>query len=328
MHTVPPFWFLCALNTPVTLCVFNPEHDLCLANGDANYVPPQSALDFARHGAGLMRIVYGPESVAIAADGYASWRASAPDAVVGRIVAWGWDTRLKQTLLKQGADSALMPSDGYIACLRDLQHRTTVLPLQRDAWSVTGADEVAALLARSPRLVLKAPWSGSGRGLRWVDGALSAQDVAWIAKTVAAQRCVIAERRFDVEENFAFEFHIADGIVRLVGLSLFVTQSGVYRHNVLLDDDEIRRRTGVGPDQEKALSQWLQLNIAPRYSGYLGVDLFRTVDGRVVVSELNLRHTMGLVAHRVLQLHPELHGSVWEAKEYVELREVKGLKGS
>ena len=35
------------------LCIFNPEHDLCLAKGRAHYVPPRSAVEFARHDAGI-----------------------------------------------------------------------------------------------------------------------------------------------------------------------------------------------------------------------------------------------------------------------------------
>ena len=40
------------------LCIFNPEHDLCLGNGRAHYVPPRSARDFARRSAGIMQILY------------------------------------------------------------------------------------------------------------------------------------------------------------------------------------------------------------------------------------------------------------------------------
>ena len=28
--------------------IFNPEHDLCIANGDENFVPPRSAMGFAK----------------------------------------------------------------------------------------------------------------------------------------------------------------------------------------------------------------------------------------------------------------------------------------
>jgi hypothetical protein len=50
------------------LAIFNPEHDLCLANGDANYVPPASALRFARQEAHLMKALYGDDTIALAAE--------------------------------------------------------------------------------------------------------------------------------------------------------------------------------------------------------------------------------------------------------------------
>lgn len=291
-----------------TLYVFNPEHDLCLANGDPNYVPPASALDFARRGVGNMRVIYGDDAEVIAADDFALWRSRHDDAALRKIVPWGWDARLKQTLLRQGADIRLLPSDLYIDRLRNLQHRSTVMPLQPLVWQARSAGDVAGLLSQYPRLVLKAPWSGSGRGLRWVDKALSSQDEAWIAKTVEAQHCVMVEVRYNVKENFAFEFYIEDDMVRLAGLSLFVTQSGVYRHNILLSDDEIRRRLNISPDAESALMHWIRMAIVPDYEGYLGIDLILTDEGEVVVSEVNLRHTMGIVAHQYLLRHPELEG--------------------
>ena len=39
------------------LCIFNPEHDLCLAKGRAHYVPPRSAVEFARRDADIMAVL-------------------------------------------------------------------------------------------------------------------------------------------------------------------------------------------------------------------------------------------------------------------------------
>lgn len=33
--------------------IFNPEHDLCIANGDENFVPPRSAVGFAKENTDL-----------------------------------------------------------------------------------------------------------------------------------------------------------------------------------------------------------------------------------------------------------------------------------
>ena len=71
--------------------IFNPEHDLCMANGDANFVPPFSALEFGRDCAGLTSYIH-----------------KAGD---GEIVPWGWDAVLKQRLVKQGVPVSSLPSD-------------------------------------------------------------------------------------------------------------------------------------------------------------------------------------------------------------------------
>ena len=187
------------------LYIFNPEHDLCLANGDRNFVPPASALDFARTGRDVMRIIYGDEAHVIVADDYALWRGMNPDVVVDGIVPWGWDLRLKQTLLKQGVDNALLPDDRILANLRALQHRSTVLPLQPHATQAASLDEVRSILKENTRIVAKAPWSGAGRGVRWIDGELSDHDEQWLSRIINTQGSVIVERRLDVVYDFAIE---------------------------------------------------------------------------------------------------------------------------
>lgn len=291
------------------LYVFNPEHDMCLANGDVHYQPPASALRFAHSGVDAMRMLYGAGAAVIAADQLAAWLQAG--GVADRVVPWGWDARLKAMLLQQGARPEWLLSDEQLACIRRLQHRATLLPLQPHATRVETEEGVAQLLAIHGDMVLKTPWSGAGRGLRWVREPLTAHDRAWLAKALAAQGCVIAEQRFVVQDDFALEFRIENGAPSLQGLSLFATASGVYRHNLLLPDDEIRRRVALPQVLERQIADWVSDQVAPCYEGPLGIDLFRTVDCRFVVSEMNLRHTMGMVAHRYLQLHPEAAGSTW-----------------
>ena len=83
--------------------IFNPEHDLCMANGDANFVPPFSALEFGRDCAGLT-----------------SYIQKAGD---GEIVPWGWDAVLKQRLVKQGVPVSSLPSDEALDEIRRLSRR-------------------------------------------------------------------------------------------------------------------------------------------------------------------------------------------------------------
>ena len=49
------------------LYLFNPEHDLCLANGGAHYVAPEGALRIAGQHADVMRYLYGDDVCAVTA---------------------------------------------------------------------------------------------------------------------------------------------------------------------------------------------------------------------------------------------------------------------
>lgn len=296
----------------MTLYIFNPEHDICLANGDKNFVPPQSALEFSEKGMDIMRVLYGADAAVTTADGYAEWRMKNADAVIDAIVPWGWDARLKHQLEKQQVPMSLLPDDDMLYTLRQLQHRTTILPLQPHAWRVDNVRELKEFIETHHSVVMKAPWSGAGRGIRWVTDRLSDTDISWFSKVAASQHCVIVEVRQSVKHDFAVEFMSAGGHISYTGMSLFETQSGVYRHNLLLSDEEICERVGVTDDVVTSLRQWLQVIVAPHYDGPIGIDLICSNDDELYVCEMNLRHTMGMVAHNYLRQHPESRGGIWK----------------
>ena len=274
------------------ICIFNPEHDLCLAKGCAHYVPPRSAVDFARCDAGLMQVLY-PDALCCSVYDLSPFTSHLTP--LTSVTAWGWDAVVKHELLKRGIDESLLPLDEEIDTIRELQHRSTVLPLQEDCHEVRSIEYMESLLKSCEHWVLKAPWSGAGRGLRWVHGSLTPIDRDWLLKTVANQRCVIAEPRRDVVADLALEY--MSGC--FMGYSYFKTGSGVYKENVMWTDARI-----VETFHETALLQtkahieeWLAANVWPRYRGPLGVDLMVDARGQTFVSEINFRHTMGMVAH-------------------------------
>lgn len=289
------------------LCIFNPEHDLCLASGRAHYLPPQSARIFAQRDAAVMQVLYPDAHCCSAYDLPSSSRLQQCDS----IHAWGWNATLKHQLLRAGLPEHLLPSDTELATIRTLQHRTTVLPLQPDCRPVYSVAEAECLFSERTHWVLKAPWSGAGRGLRWLHGSLSEIDRRWIVKTVAAQRCVIAEPnrqqfgdRSGANQIFVGEAHssVADVALeymggRFVGYSYFKTGGGVYKENVMWSDDYIASTFPLANTKAR-IEQWLDESVWPLYQGPLGVDLMVCADGHVYVSEINLRHTMGMVAHQ------------------------------
>ncbi|MBQ3579849.1 MAG: hypothetical protein II975_02515 [Bacteroidales bacterium] len=303
------------------LAIFNPEHDLCLANGDANYVPPASALRFARQEAHLMKALYGDDTIALAAEDVRltqAFKHSGTQAFEQSITAWGWNKTLVAQLCKQGVPRELMPSDGQLDEIRRLSHRRTALaaaevcgfsPKGEECLDIDGVQDA---LARYGRIVLKAPWSGSGRGLRWVDRTLSDLDKSWTEKTLATQGSVMVEPRMEVVQDFALEYYIGGQAcggqsgTHFQGYSLFSTQNGVYRENHLFSDDEILQRLSEYVSVQTILSakaaaeRWLQAEVAPKYEGPLGIDMFiyKSADGYALnpMVEINFRHTMGHVA--------------------------------
>ena len=290
------------------LCIFNPEHDLCLANGRAHYVPPRSAIDFARRGASLMQVLY-PDSRCLSV--YDIIQSSTLSDQFDRIVPWGWNLTLKYELLKQGVPATLMPSDEVLARWRMLQHRTTILPLQPQSRAATTAEEVRLMISQYRSVVMKAPWSGAGRGLRWVTDRLGEQDVSWLNKVVREQRCVIVEPRREVAADFALEYIIDKQGLQFLGYSLFESSHGVYQGNRLLPDDVICRRVGITSVERQGLEDWLCAHVSPFYQGPLGVDFILDTQGRRYLSEMNLRHTMGWVAHEYLAQNPDADGSLF-----------------
>ena len=287
------------------ICIFNPEHDLCLANGGRNYVPPASARMFAAESCGLMGLLY-PSARCISATG----AATLPEED-GPIVPWGWDMTLKGWLLRQGVSERLLPSDAMLADWRELQHRTSWLPLQPHSRAVTTTGEIERMLTHCPDLVMKAPWSGSGRGLRWVSGKMTDHDRAWLDRVVRTQRCVIVEPRWVVSYDYALEYRIDAEELTFGGFSLFDTANGVYRGNRLLPDEEIASIVGFQQELRTRLERWLLENVAPRYRGPLGVDIIRDSEGNHHVAEINLLHTMGMIAHAYLAMHQELKGKLF-----------------
>lgn len=279
------------------LLIFNPEHDLCLANGSRDFVAPKSAVEFARSRASVMQYLYSDGLCLSAYDAF-------PAEGITEVVAWGWNAALKKSLVRGGVAESLLPSDEELALWRSLQHRKTLLPLQHDSIAVAYIADMERLIASgNPRWVLKAPWSGAGRGLHWINGSLCENDRAWLRKTVAAQCCVVAEPWRDVAADFALEYISRNGELVFVGYSLFKAHRGVYRNNVLAADEQIveilEQKTShtTLANAKLVVEQWLVENIVPHYYGPLGVDMIADTAGRIHVCEMNLRHTMGMVAH-------------------------------
>lgn len=311
----------------VSIVIFNPEHDLCLANGNPHFVPPSSALLFAEQGAEWMCNLKRFHPVDFFTDaahaGQIYYRQCVDTHCEADIYSWGWNTTLKTFLIKSGIPPEILPEDGILSSIRALSHRSTALPLQKDTYSALCLDDIDNYMRIHHNVVLKAPWSGSGRGIRWVDMQLSSHDKSWISKILSTQKSVLIEPKFDVVQDFAFLFYYTQQKgCTFVGYSLFKTQNGVYRGNKLLYDIEISEYLSQWipfeeiTNAQHTIQNWLNSILKDtNYQGPIGVDAFIYRNQGIFklrpCVEINFRYTMGFIAHELLLYKPELYKSTW-----------------
>ena len=281
--------------------IFNPEHDLCIANGDENFVPPRSALGFAKDNIDL------------------SGNLERPNKQCRQIVPWGWNHSLKKRLINEGIDPATLPSEDELQFIRTHSRREFALDVHTrlnccDS-QVIGTDyrivatcvsEIEAFISANGSAVLKSPLSGSGKGVRFVREKLSESDGGWCRRTLDKQGSVIVERRFEIIKECAMLFECHREGIDFIGYSLFESRNGAYNRNILASNEDIEDMIAGYVSREtliairENLAVILADTLVGHYEGFLGVDqmIICHTDSPVFipVSEINLRMTMGLIA--------------------------------
>lgn len=132
---------------------------------------------------------------------------------------------------------SLLPSDSQLERIRTLSHRQTaaqLLSLLRINGTVGEAvlceslEAVEQQLGLHSRLVLKAPWSSSGRGIRFIDGELNDYHRGWLRNLLSKQGGVMAEPYYEKVKDFGMEFESTESGIRYLGLSLSYLQWCLY----------------------------------------------------------------------------------------------------
>ena len=306
------------------LYIFNPENDMALASGSPYYMAPASAkkmandlavlpawyadagseilvgdsrqVDWLRDGCRLSLSVNGVLSVT---DEYEE------------IIPWGWSPALKHRLgmdMVRGVD---------VETLRGLSSRMTavsLLPKLRiegtigESFWLTSLENVSAFSLKHDRVLLKAPWSGSGKGIQPLCGLPDDNLQGWIRRIIATQGGVVGEPFYEKVKDFAMEFKAEGQDVAFAGYSLFETDArGIYKENFLASDATIEEMLSEYVSRDvlhairKSLLQELSLLLGGSYQGYLGVDMMivRGEEGKYLVHpcvEVNLRMNMGVVS--------------------------------
>ena len=340
------------------LHIFNPEHDMALAadrerftaphagrrmRADLGYIPAlwaddgdmvlvddvEAALESVRH---LGK--YAHDVMFVTLDDLTDFERGGNEFGDGfKIEPWGWN----RTLVRQLSDAAnglveYMPDSETLASIRRLSNRRfaaeNLLPhLVGDCDGTVGAsvycssvEDALAAINRNSASVLKAPWSCSGRGVRYVQEGFHDQGqlLGWIRNVVDRQHGIMVEPLYPKVYDFGMEFMAhADGSIEYLGLSLFDTRGSAYmgslcaterdKRNILSHYVDLRLLDSVCHRICRVLSPMMQ----GIYDGPFGVDMMAVAKTGIGVSvtdcvadgfllhpcvELNLRRTMGHVA--------------------------------
>lgn len=330
----------------MTLHIFNPEHDLALASNVGNFTAPHAAR-MLKAGLGFLPALWADDGDAVLVEdsGYAEkayQRAIRRLATLGcgvvrkhvrffgrqevcplqpdRVDAWGWDTSLRNFLLRYGISRSLTPTLDTLDAIRNLSHRATAQALLTALTKIDGTvgemhkvyspDSLSLLTRGLQRYVLKAPWSSSGRGVRFIDGKPTPQCTGWIRNTITAQGCLMLEPYYRKVKDFGMEFASdGQGGIAYKGLSLFHTVNGAYAGNIIATErakEKMLERYAapalLHAVREKAIAT-LSPMLRGHYKGPLGIDMMIVAGGDHFLLhpcvEINLRDTMGHVALRL-----------------------------
>ena len=322
----------------MNLHVFNPEHDLALAAHLSNFTAPHAGRAL-RADLGFLPACWADEGDAVLVEDKqvalqrfrrlsASTRKhfATPFFVTktdlrsfqfDRIEPWGWDLAIRTQLLRCGVEERLMPTTDEIDKIRMLSHRSfsakvlseiNILGTTGDAVLCTKTDEIAEKAVKHRQLVLKAPWSSSGRGIRFVSGGeMNTSLYGWIRNMLRTQGGIMAEPYYNKVRDFGMEFNVdSEGHVNYLGLSLFHTANGAYTGNILATEDVKMEMLGryVSESQLAAVKESLvfatERLLAGRYHGPFGVDMMVVKEnGEILIHpcvEINIRRTMGHAA--------------------------------
>ncbi len=174
----------------------------------------------------------------------------------------------------------------------------------------TSRTELERLIQKWGKIMVKAPWSSSGRGLQRVTKT-PVVDKVWekLCGIIKEQGYAIGEPLLDKVLDLAFEFELKQGKVSYLGISRFSTDDkGQYQGNFLIGwpkslDSKVLNFAESLPEiiVEPLINVIENSILAEYYEGNFGVDtlIFRDETGNLRVNpclEINGKQTMGLLS--------------------------------
>jgi hypothetical protein len=372
---------------PSKLFVFNPTCEMAVVNGHGSYRPPVRLRQFENELAAISLWLGGKyDSVLVEeavpetfTDQLNNWGVSAPQFITSlkkvscslplELHPWGWSPAIHHQFKKIVTDGTAHPMLPWKAAHKMLLSRYTGLELativsewiKEDAvlsipqlpLVLTSPEGIAVLEeGMSSPILLKTPWSASGRGLFKIrDRQENAAANTWVLGKLKQQGALLAEPWLDKLQDISFHFWVEEKGIQFLGATYFNTDKdgqflGCYTSPPPIDFLEPLALSGLVERSADWLMQALdRLRINQRYRGPVGIDglFFKTPEKVVKLHpciEVNLRYTMGLVNLFVAkQVHPESVGywniqriaseewQQWETKHPPRLKDGRWRKG-
>jgi len=254
----------------------------------------------------------------------------------GWLKPWGWSPAAHRILkpLKKACSREFLdsPASQWLPRHRDLYSKKFALEILRDLLPLlppekvltnsllprvcTTRNETSDLVEQWDQLMIKAPWSSSGRGLQPITKKPVVPKV-WekVTGIINEQGYAMAEPLLDKVLDIALQFELKKGKVTFLGMSIFLTdKKGQYQGNYLKrwpqdTPEEVRQFAGSLPGLlAGTLAKTIENSpLAEYYEGVFGVDtlLFRDRAGALRVNpclEINVRQNMGLLSLRLAKL--------------------------
>ena len=339
------------------LHIYNPEHDIALGKNDVHFTPPKAAR-LTRDNFSHIPVFWADEGDWILVDEpsialskcvninmgtkvrfvtYNDLKKLTNDDLPGKIEPWGWDKHLVHRLLKCNPLFApLVPSNEELENIRQMSSREFVakeilpqLVSKDDSFvgeTITfkgSVEELCEIVKRSGSIVLKSPWSCSGRGVKFITCELTESEKGWVRNILEEQGGLMIEPNYNNVLDFAMEFHVSErlktksaestfeneagSIVTFMGINIFETHEGKYIRNMGKSNDERLNILNkyiplslVEIIKEDIINITSELFCNNKWISHFGVDMMivKNAENKIKVHpcvEMNLRRTMGQI---------------------------------
>lgn len=315
------------------LFVFNPTCDLSISFRNANYQPNPLLVSFENELSYLMSFITnngdGVVVEKIPDEHYQNFLSCilgfSPEFIQSNakfsdnfsVIPWGWSPVIHKKYFTKKWDDSYTHFFSRQTGYKLIDNCTWSLPqfIKPLYFYCTDIKEVVKILHQYKRIVVKSPWSSSGRGVVFLNDLLDKMAMQWIDGFIKGQGFVYVEPQYDKIADFSLLFKSSFSGVEYVGETFFFTSDmkqylGHYIGNHCNIKEKITEYSIVTEAlidnmSETFLNAFKSLDLK-NYHGWFGVDCMivkQDSELRIVpFCELNVRCTMGFIAHAISKL--------------------------